>query len=302
MSVFLFLFGSGWAFFLAAALALGGLAVRTATRRRWLDRVACSSVDIGLVLGLLSAVPLSWFIYAALVATTLVWRLREKPERARQPEGNRRLAWIRSGMVGAWLLACVLELPYHVAPQVALARGAKVEVIGDSLTAGIGEKVTWPELLADHTGLHVTNLAQPAATTASALDQARRLSGEASLVIVEIGGNDLLGDNSAAGFEADLEVLLTQVRLQNSQVLMFELPLPPTYNGFGAAQRRVARRHGVLLLPKRHLMSVLARRDGTSDSLHLTPSGHQWLAEIVERTIVVEGIDAMSDSLAPNPF
>ena len=62
---------------------------------------------------------------------------------------------------------------------------------------------------------------------------------------------------------------------------MFELPLPPFYNAFGIIQRRLAKKHGVTLIPKRVLMRVLSGSNATLDSIHLTQHGHEMLAASV---------------------
>ena len=54
------------------------------------------------------------------------------------------------------------------------------------------------------------------------------------MIVVEIGGNDILGGTPAKQFERDLDQLLSVLAVQeNRQVLMFELPLPPFYNAYG---------------------------------------------------------------------
>ena len=65
----------------------------------------------------------------------------------------------------------------------------------------------------------------------------------------EIGGNDVFGPTTVNQFEKDLDQLLAEVSSPGRQVMMLELPLPPFYNGFGLAQRRLARQHNVLLVP-----------------------------------------------------
>jgi acyl-CoA thioesterase-1 len=119
------------------------------------------------------------------------------------------------------------------------------------------------------------------ADVTSALRQADRLPAEGGLVILEIGGNDLLGSTSAAAFGEALGRLLDRVSIPGRTVLMFELPLPPFCNEYGRLQREQAARHGVLLIPKRALASVITGDDATLDALHLTKSGHQKLADAV---------------------
>jgi acyl-CoA thioesterase-1 len=59
---------------------------------------------------------------------------------------------------------------------------------------------------------------------------------------------------------------------------MFELPLLPLKNSFGRAQRTLARKYGVRLIPKRFLTNVFAIPGSTSDGLHFTQAGHLALA------------------------
>ncbi len=49
------------------------------------------------------------------------------------------------------------------------------------------------------------------ATTASALKQTDKLSEAVGLLLLEIGGNDLLGSTSTNKFESDLDALLKRV-------------------------------------------------------------------------------------------
>ena len=62
---------------------------------------------------------------------------------------------------------------------------------------------------------------------------------------------------------------------------MFELPIPPLYERFGRVQRDLASRHGVALIPKRILLSVIEAADATVDSLHLTQQGQDRMTAVV---------------------
>lgn len=59
---------------------------------------------------------------------------------------------------------------------------------------------------------------------------------------------------------------------------MFELPLPPFHNGYGQAQRALAKKYNVTLIPKDWLASVIAKTGNTLDGLHLSQKGHNALA------------------------
>ena len=111
--------------------------------------------------------------------------------------------------------------------------------------------------------------------------QANQLPAEGGLVLIEIGGNDLLGETTSAQFERDLNQLLSQIRAPGRTLVMFELPLPPLCNEYGRIQRRLAARYGVRLIPKRVFISVLAGGGATLDSIHLSEAGHQQMADSV---------------------
>jgi len=101
------------------------------------------------------------------------------------------------------------------------------------------------------------------------------------LVLLEIGGNDLLGTTTAARFQEGLEKLLVAICRPGRTVVMFELPLVPFANEFGKHQRKLAKQYGVLLVPKRIFLRALTTPGATQDGVHLTPAGHQLMADTV---------------------
>lgn len=190
---------------------------------------------------------------------------------------------IRVALGVTWLTAVALELPYQVSPAPVTPGRAKLYIIGDSVAAGVSDREsgTWPRLLAERAGIDVVDLSRMGATAASALRQTGHLPADGGVVLLEIGGNDLLGSTTAARFEHDLEQLLARVCGADREVLMFELPLPPLRNEYGRVQRRLAARYGVRLVPKRVFAAVLTGDGATLDSVHLSQAGHRRMAEVV---------------------
>jgi len=196
-------------------------------------------------------------------------------------------------MTAISLSMCVVELPYHCPPSIEISSDIPVYVLGDSISAGVrvgtrtGER-TWPDVLGDISYLKVINLAQPGATVESALkEQVPDVKGNA-LVIVEIGGNDLLNFADAHVFQARLDQLLGLVSGHGNQVVMFELPLIPFQNGIGQAQRSLSKKYGVKLIPKYFMTNVFGLRDGTLDGLHLSQTGHNAMAQAVFKLLNVK--------------
>jgi acyl-CoA thioesterase-1 len=142
-------------------------------------------------------------------------------------------------------------------------------------------ETTWPQVLRDQLGYQVLDLSQAGATVASAMTQGARVPAGPSVVLIEIGGNDLLGNTSSGEFESGLRKLLDRVHGAGRQVLMFELPLLPLRNEYGRIQRRLAEEYGAVLIPKRVLAGAIGLRGGTLDGLHLSDEGHQSIARSV---------------------
>jgi len=183
---------------------------------------------------------------------------------------------------------CAWEATYRIQPKINVAQDQTVYVIGDSISAGLsGKEKTWPDLLAQSTLLNIINLAQPGATLASAMQQVQDIKAPHALVILEIGGNDLLGGAKAADFRAQLDALLAKLATGGNGIVMFELPLLPFKNGIGEAQRSLAEKYHVELIPKRCMTDVIGRDGNTVDGLHLSPQGHKDLAEAVRGMLVI---------------
>jgi acyl-CoA thioesterase-1 len=254
-------------------LLLVAAGVVASTRRPSLGRILAWS---GMVFTLASAVPLHPALYVLLLLLLIAWQVAGGWRQTLK----HRLAGAVLGGVVLTSAAALLDSP---GSRMRFSTGNPVFVIGDSLSAGIGasHEGTWPELMSRRLNLEVHNLARPGATLADGKVQAGAIPKSPAMVLVELGGNDLLGGTSAARFEADLRSLLAIVVGDNRSVVMFELPLLPFQNSFGRIQREVCRGAGVLLLPRSLLAGAVALPGHASDGLHLSPAGHLWLAERV---------------------
>jgi acyl-CoA thioesterase I len=277
--------GSGHAFFSGITLIqIAGFS--TFSRRgRWLRFCRVALACAGAILVAVSSTPLPAWLYTIAGAVTLAWIAVEGLIETK----DRRLELgLRCAMLAVWWLALAFELPYHLMHALPRLPRAQVFLMGDSLSAGInGEKETWPKLLSRSHDVVLTDLSRSGADAAAAMRQAERVngSGPTSLVLVEIGGNDVLRATRPDAFERALDLLLAKLRDGGRTVVMFEVPLPPFHNRYGDAQRRLARQHGVFLVPKRVLIGVLTSKGATVDSIHLSRRGHELMSETVWRVI-----------------
>jgi hypothetical protein len=124
--------------------------------------------------------------------------------------------------------------------------------------------------------VNVVNLSQPGIGVAEAVELAAKVTDADSIVIIEIGGNDLIAGMEAAAFEKSLGELHAGLSGKTKAIVMMELPLPPGKMRWGAIQRSYVGR-GVYLVPKRIFVKVLMA-GGSVDGLHLGKPGAEAMA------------------------
>lgn len=169
----------------------------------------------------------------------------------------------------------------------------RIVMLGDSLTAGYGLEpalglVPRAQAWLDEHGheAELVNAGLSGDTTyGGRVRVGWELRGQVDAVVVELGGNDLLGNFSLRDIEKNLDSIITQAKVGGRPVLLVGV-LPP--EGWIRARRqdvqamwpRVARRHGTLLLPDLYnsLWSIPSenRRDYVqADEVHLSARGVQ---------------------------
>lgn len=261
-------------------LAAAALGFRAASSRRR-QRLSGLAAVVGLIALAASSTPLGWCWYAG-IAAAAVWLLAAIGRPKLRP-GGAQLA-----LTLAVLAAAAVELPWQLDPA-PLPVSGRVWVLGDSISAGIGFKgeVTWSDLgNREHPGVFI-NRSVGGGTAGSSLATFRKFDlAPGDVVVLEIGGNDLLGNLSGRAFGRALDELLAAVSASGARAVMFELPLPPFRNAYGAAQRQLAEKYGVRLIPRRYFAAVLRGRDSTVDGLHLANAGHEKMWRAVRRFLV----------------
>ena len=275
---------NGNAFFIGIGMTVAAFVLRLWLAGRILVSLITITWLVGISLVILSATPLSYCLYGLWFLLCIAARISSN---GRTPFKLKASAI--AVFAAASLLICLIELPYHFATRIAASQDQPVFVLGDSISAGIAAKErTWPEVLGDLAHLKVTNLSRPGASVETALDQADNITSTNAIIIVEIGGNDLLGHTDSHVFYEQLDRLLSKLKRGNNQMVMFELPLLPFWNDFGKAQRVLAEKYGMILIPKSCLTRVFGSTGDTLDGLHLSQKGHNELASLVFGMLKIE--------------
>lgn len=272
---------SGLPLLIGAALCAAAPAVdRLRGRQRG---VAVALLIVGVVLIALSATPSPWPVVLAGFVSAIGWVTLRRRAKVRQRRAAGGCAILLA--IAAICLAAV-EISRAMTPRLAVSDARRLVVLGDSLSAGLGDGVeTWPGRLAREHGIAVVNLASAGATTQGARRQAEAIPEDADVVAVLIGGNDYLQGRPAADFERDFEAVLAAAGRPGRRVVVFELPVPPLGNAYLAAQRRVAERHDAVMIPRWRLALALAAGGATSDGLHLSAAGQDAVARIAWEVI-----------------
>ncbi len=240
---------------------------------------------VGTALIVMASSPISWIAIAFLAATFLLWLVTCQADRF----ASRTAAQILTSCV---LLALVLtlfisEYIHRRMPKLHSEGDDHLIVIGDSISAAISDSASaWPAIMQDSIGNKIKNFSKAGATVADGLTMADQMRPSDHLVLIELGGNDLLSGEPSETFARDLERLISKIVAPNRSIIMFELPLIPSAIPYGQTQRRIAAKYGVVLIPKRFLVEALSGQDATSDGLHLTKTGATRMARIVEKIIL----------------
>lgn len=162
------------------------------------------------------------------------------------------------------------------------APGDVVAVLGDSIPAGFGDGIgaehAWPTLVAKRLGLQLVNKSVAGATTErglSLLDEV--LSQHPRLVIVELGGNDMMQHTEPEKMAGNLDLIFDRIHKSGAMVLYASVPTP--LNGkYASAWAASSRAHGVW-----HVKNILSGVFGTPtlmyDAIHPNARGHEVIAE-----------------------
>ena len=280
-------FAGGGAFFTGCSLVQAGVTLRASAKSAGGDgelpaRLGTAAALVGAAVVGFAACPLPRWYFGFAAVFFLGWLAFARPACG---AGWR---WGSAGVLAAWLLlGAGWEWSWRVGPTVPRAAERALVVVGDSLTAGLGrEPALWPDLLGERHRVAVTVRAVAGAKVEDALTDPDLAAPETGgVILVELGGNDLLARTNPGAFRSDLRTLVERLKRRaagrGGAVAALELPSIPGRPQYARMQRAVCSEAGVPLIPRRVLAGVLFGPGATVDGLHLSPAGHAAMAAAV---------------------
>jgi acyl-CoA thioesterase-1 len=285
MNAIVLYFASEESLYAGAALLIIAIAVSPYLKYPPLCRLRSLVTWVALAMMVMACPPFPWIVDIIFLAAFAVW-LFATNRSVSTPSPTRFRAVTSLPLLILLTLLPASEFLHRRKPAITGVSSDHLVVIGHSISAGIDRRTpAWPSLLEQDTGVSVKNLAEPGAQVKDGLSMAEQVTPSDRVLLIEIGGNDLLGGTPAAGFANDLNAILSKLAMPGRAVVMFELPLLPNKIAYGQVQRRLAKKYGVWLIPKRCLVDVIRPADATTDGLHLSASGTRHMASLVEEIL-----------------
>ena len=167
-----------------------------------------------------------------------------------------------------------------------------IVAFGDSLThgTGAGTNDAYPAVLASLTGRTVINAGVPGDTTATALQRLPAVLDEHKprLVLLCLGGNDMLRKHAEAATENNLRLLVQTIRASGAEVLLIAVPEPKLFGGAPDFYGRIAEDMR-LPLEDDVFNDVLKDNRLKSDPIHANAAGYRVVAERLAEFLRVAG-------------
>jgi len=196
---------------------------------------------------------------------------------------------MRRWLIAAVTIAVLLTGCSGGTPKVAkLAATDVVLAFGDSLTYGTGAKPeeSYPAVLSQLVGRNVVRAGIPGEQTAGGLQRLPGVLDEyrPRLVIVCLGGNDMLRKGAPQNIEANLRAMLQEIRTRGLDAVLVGVPAPGLITSAPEFYEKLAKEFGIPYEGK-VVTSVLYKPELKSDPIHPNADGYRRMAEAIAKLL-----------------
>jgi lysophospholipase L1-like esterase len=182
------------------------------------------------------------------------------------------------------LIAALLGCGERVPRVPAVAPNEVIVAFGDSLTYGTGatESESYPAVLAQLIGRSVVRAGVPGEVTAQGLARLPQVIAEhrPALMIVCLGGNDMLRKVDEAQVKKNLGEIIQAIRSRGIAVVLVGVPKPALITSAPAFYGELAKEFGVPYEGK-VVTDVMYQIDLKADPIHPNAKGYRRIAEAI---------------------
>jgi lysophospholipase L1-like esterase len=190
----------------------------------------------------------------------------------------------RHGFVSVLLIAAMAGCGQKGPRLAPVGPNDVIVAFGDSLTFGTGatEAESYPAVLAQLIDRKVVRSGVPGEVTAGSLMRLREVIDEnrPALVIVCLGGNDLLRRVDETDIVANLREIVKIIRASGSSVVLVGVPRPALITSAAPFYADLAKEFN-LPYEGKIVTDVLYQRDLKSDPVHPNAKGYRRMAEAI---------------------
>lgn len=167
-------------------------------------------------------------------------------------------------------------------------KGNTIIAMGDSITEGYGvpAEQTFAGVLSREFGIPIVNAGISGDTTAGGLERLGRqvLSLNPRVVLIELGGNDLLHKIPRTRTRENLEEMIRRIQSAGAAAVLVAVDGPPGFEGLDRLYRQVARRMGAVHVPNT-IRGFSQNPEFMADEFHPNARGHQIMAERIAKVL-----------------
>ena len=170
----------------------------------------------------------------------------------------------------------------HAPVANAASKGANIILLGDSLGAayGVGEDAGFVALTEKRFGVTILNASIAGSTTADGLDRLQKdvLDRDPKVVIIELGGNDLLQSVPRDDTRHNLEAMIQAVQKAGAAVVLVGADGPLGAGGLTTIMRDLSHQYGTACVPN-ILSGMMSDFRLMQDQVHPNAEGQKIMAD-----------------------